>query len=84
MTSLAEVVVSMASGRVLSAAVVCTIRDKSVILALEISDICREISGRAKTATAVAATGSTKAYFILAHGLDFLFCIIVIRFISEL
>ncbi len=60
----------------------CSIPSASDIL--EISSAVSEISGRAKAVTAMAATGSIYKYFNLAHGFDFSFNIIVIRFLSLL
>ena len=57
---------------------------KSLTLTAEISSNSLEISGRAKAATAMTANGSTYRYLSRAHGLDFFFNIIVIRFLSEL
>ena len=62
----------------------CTISAKSLTLTAEISSTFSEISGRAKAVTAIAANGSTYKYFNRAHGFDFSFNIIVIRFLSLL
>ena len=69
---------------IFSATFVSTIAVKSLTLTAEISAAFSEISGRAKAVTVMAANGSTYRYFKRAHGLDFSFNIIVIRFLSVL